>query len=230
MSRISDVCHRIEALEASRQRALLVNVLATYAADVGEVGNTLRAAQSGAATVERAFGTDTGTQLRGRLREPVQRTARAAAKLAKQIRANESFVGTNPAGNAVSDLKGLAAGARKAVADAWARALSDRCSLLRARLAVAEVAGASKAVPLRGELDRIATASFPSTAPELDSVIEFFTRADREVGAAGASEKLSAFIEAAMRGTADARELQEQEVRAFLEEHRLWSRLTVKLT
>lgn len=230
MTRIADLCRRVEALEGKRQRALLVKALSTYDADVEQVGKMLSAAESGTAAVERAFGAERATVLRARLRESSQKAGRLAATLAKRIRANEAYVGTNEAGNAVSDLKAVVPATRRIVTEAWAKALSDRCSLLGARLVVAEVAGAPQAAKLRFELDQMATVPFPSIEADLRKVVDFLSRAEKDVGAAGASENLSRFIESAMRGSASAHDLDDIEVRAFLDAHRLWPRLTVKLT
>jgi hypothetical protein len=230
MSRVADLCRRIESLERKKVHVVLVKALSTYDTDVETFAGALSSSATGAETVERVFGPQSAATLRGKLRDSAHKVARLASNLAKRIRANPAYVGKNEAGDAISDLKGLAPAAARMVADAWAKAMADRCELLRARIAVAELAGAGSGSELRRELDRLQSARLPSLHAEVQEVVEFFARADSAVAKVGASKRLSSFIEDATRGSASARDLDDSEVRAFLDAHRLWQRLTVKLT
>lgn len=230
MSRVADLCRRVESLERKKLHGVLVKALSTYDTDLEKLSSALSSNAAGVETVERVFGPEPAATLRGKLRDSSQKVARLASNLAKRIRANPAYVGKNEAGDAISDLKALAPAVARTVADAWARAMADRCELLRARIAVAELAGAGSGSELRRELDRLQSGRQPSSEAEVQGVVEFFARADSAVAKVGASQRLSSFVEEAMRGSASARDLDDPEVRAFLDENRLWQRLTVKLT
>ena len=103
------------------------------------------------------------------------------AALAKKLRAEAAYAGTNKAGDAISDLKGNVAAAKKAVTEAWTKGMADRCALLQARLAVAEVAAASDVSQLRAEMERIAAIPLPMDDAGAKGVREFFARAESDL-------------------------------------------------
>ncbi len=153
-----------------------------------------------------------------------------ASSLGKKIRVNPEYVGRNEAGDGISDLKALASAAARTVGEAWSKAIADRCELLRAGIAVAELAGAGAVAGLREKLALLQSRRLPSSQSEVQEVARAFAQAEAAVATVGASQQLSSFIEDARRGMASARRLDDPEVRAFLNAQQLWPRLTVKLT
>ncbi len=230
MSRVSDLCRRVESLERKKTQGVLLKALTTYDADVAKLLDGLSSSSRGTAIVESVFGPDAVTQLRGKLRDSAQKMARGASSLAKKIRANAAYVAKNEAGDAIADLKSHASTAARVVGDTWTKAIADRCGLLRARTTVAELAGAGAVSKIRREIEVLESRHLPSSTSEAKEIREAFVRAEATVAKVGASVRLSSFIEKAIKGSASARDLDDPEVREFLDAHHLWQRLTVKLT
>jgi hypothetical protein len=230
MNRIESLRMRLEGLEGKKQRATLVRALLAYDKDVAQVATDLGCSIAAASIIASTFGAGATKSVGERLSELQQRTSRVATTLAKKLRAEAAYAGSNKAGDAISDLKGNVAAAKKSVTEAWAKGMADRCALIQARLAVAEVAAANEVSQLRVEMGRIAVIALPMDGAEAKGVREFFARAESNLAKVGGSLRLSAFVDAAMRGSASAADLEDSEVRGFLDTYKLWPRITVKLT
>ncbi|WP_437310799.1 hypothetical protein [Sorangium sp. So ce388] len=227
--RLKGLLAKVEGFPGKQARATLVTRLKSFEQKLGDAESALAVARASEALVVEVFPDDFPGGKVPRVEESSARAARDAKRLRKKLGERIDFIADTKAEDLLVKIVESASGAKDAVAGEWKRRVSDRISALRPIAKVAKdagLAGADGIVARLHTLEKFPVPSSSALAEQARSELASVTTDVTKIGLGGAAWE---FLGKAIHGQARAKDLETPEVRAFLDTHRLWGRLTVKL-
>lgn len=230
MRRIEKLVQRLRNLKAQKESAGLVRVFSSHDRDVANSLEVFEAAWSGIQASEMVFGEGGAKDALAPCATAFTGASRAAKRIIEVIRDNPERTPEARVGDGVSDIKTHAKEVQQGITGYWKAAIESRCELALATAAIASLSGSKSAWDIEKRVKRVRSVGIPSSQKAIRDLADEFAELEQDVGKAGIPEAVRHFIELARRGSASPKDLEDREIRQFLEKNALWGRITVRLT
>jgi hypothetical protein len=220
---------KVDELPGKQTRAKLVTRLKVFEQKLGDAESALTMARASRALVVEVFRGEFPGDTLPRVEELSLQAAKEAKRLRRKLGEKVDFIADTKADEMLTRIVESATGARDAVTGEWKKRVSSRVSALRPIANVAKDAGLPGAEGIVARLQTLEKLPVPSSSALAREVQDEFASVATDVRKIGLGGAASEFLGRAIQGQACVRELENPEVRAFLDAHKLWDRLTVKL-
>ena len=230
MKRIDNLVDRLRKLKVRKESAGLVRVLSSHRKDVANALEAFEMTWSGIEASEHVFGKEGAKGALAPCASAFAGASRAAKRIVEVIRDHPGRTPEARVDDGVSDLKTYAKEAQQGIGGFWKAAIDSRCDLAQATADIASLAGSRAGVDLEKRVKRVRTFGIPSSQEAMRELGEEFDALEREVAKAGVPASVIKFIQSARLGSASPKDLEQDEIRRFLDKTALWGRITVRLT
>jgi hypothetical protein len=230
MKRIEKLAERLRKLRVRNDSAKLIEVLSSHENDVAKSLETFEAVWSGIEASKAVFGEGRAREALAPCAPAFSGASRAAKRVVEEIREHPERTHERRVGDGVSDIKAYAKEAQKCIAGFWNMAIDGRCELARATAAVASLAGSNTASDIEKRIKRVRAIGIPTSRDSVRQLVAELDALERDIARAGVPERVRLFMQSAWSGSASPKELEDEEIRRFLDRNALWARITVRLT
>lgn len=156
---------------------------------------------------------------------------KAAEKIYAKLQSDPANIETNSVAEKFIELRDKTENVQRNVKDNWKRSIETKVNSFRGVIRAASDAGVRGASMLQSTVNELLSEAdrLPSNNTDVARVTAECAQLENAVSSLNLTGKGGKFLVAAAEGTADARDLLDKDVIAFIEEYDLWSALTVRL-
>lgn len=229
MGKLTGLLAKVEELPGKHKRAALVDRLKVFEQKLGVAVSALTLARESEVFVAEVFPDKCPEGKVPGVGDSTMKAVKNARSLRKKLGEQIEFIANTRADELLTNIVDSATGARDAVTREWKKRAEGQVGALRplAKLAKeAGLAGADAIVVRLQMLEKLPVPSSPALAKQARSEFNAVATDVTKLELGGAAWD---FLGRVVQGRAHPKDLENAEVRAFLDKHRLWNRLTVKL-
>jgi hypothetical protein len=225
MSKLKDLCARIEKLPGLRDTAAIEGRLARFVSTLEKASADIETFEEAASCAEAVFGE---SHFR-KLRQQRSGSSANARQLRDALATDLNAAGAQKTQDVLASIARSATSVREGLGQTWALLIQEEYNQYQA--VASWVSEFQKSDKVKARLDRIVGQKnkLPRTRPAAEQVsndIEFVRDSFKTMGLEG---KVKEFVEKALAGEAPAELLKHQDVKHFIDETNLWKFLKVRL-
>lgn len=223
-NQLDALAERLKALPGRRARAARVRLLSKFSADATEAEKTWVDSQAAQERVRSVF----PDSKPARLPKSAAVLRKASKELHELLKNDLTAIESVRADNRLTQIREQASASRTAVREEWKAQVGRVVAQYKEIVAAAKAAGLPEGQTLQAALNVLERRqNDPPQASDLEQIRRELLTLRQQVSTLKLEGKAGSFLRDVAAGKGDPKLLEEDEVRAFLTEHRLWRSLAV---